>query len=78
MSNPNLFRIASMPENRKNKGKGKEVEVVVGLASHARQRDKTPDESLTQISPTPGEPGNSEVPLEPPIYSIVQDLRNAV
>ena len=78
---PKLFCTASMPETRRNKGKGKEIEVVVGLASQGRQQTEAQDENLSQVSSTPSapdEPGSSEIPLEPPVDSTVQDLRNAV
>ncbi|MCF8701939.1 retrotransposon gag domain-containing protein [Corynebacterium sp. MC-10] len=70
-----------MPETRRNKGKGKEPEVVFGSAKRGRQRSEAQDESLSQTSPTPSapdEPGGSEIPPEPPVDTTVQELRNAV
>ena len=70
-----------MPETRRNKGKGKETEVVVGLACQGRQQNEAQDKSLSQTSPTPSVPDeleNSEIPPEPPIDTTVQELRNAV
>ena len=78
---PKLFCTASMPETRRNKGKGKEIEVVVGLASQERQRSEAQDEYLPQTSSTPSapnEPGSSEIPPEPPVDTTVQELKNAV
>ncbi|MCF8704077.1 hypothetical protein L3055_11120 [Corynebacterium sp. MC-02] len=80
-SNPKLFCTASMPETKRNKGKGKEIEVVVGLASQGRQQSEAQDEYLSQTSSTPSapdEPGSSEIPPEPPVDTTVQELRNAV
>ena len=78
---PKLFYTASMPETRRNKGKGKEIEVVVGLGRQGRQQNEVQDESRSQTSsiPTaPEEPENSELPPEPPVDTTVQELKNAV
>lgn len=72
---PELFCTVSMPETRKSKGKGKEVEVVVGIPNRARQQSEALDESLSQTSPTPPSvdvPGRSENPPEPPVDASVQ------
>lgn len=61
-------------ETGRNKGKGKEIEVVVGLASHGRQQSEAQDENLSQTSPTsstPDGPGDSEIPPEPPVDTTV-------
>ena len=59
-----------MLETRKNKGKGKEVEMVVCIPSQVRQWNEAQDESPSHTSPpppAPDEPESSEIPPEPPI-----------
>ena len=69
-----------MPQTRKSKSRGKQVEVAVGETSRTRPNESQ-DESPSQTSPTPPSPEElrrGEVPPEPPTDATVQDLRNAV
>ncbi|XP_049405070.1 uncharacterized protein LOC125868479 [Solanum stenotomum] len=65
-----------MPQKRKSKSKGKQVEVAAGEANQT-----TPSESPSQTFLTPLFPEELRrdgVPPEPPTDATVQDLRNAV
>ena len=71
---PTLLCTVIMPETRKSKGKGKEVEVRVGLAIQRRQCNEGQDESPLQTSPTmsaSNELWGSEIPPELPADATV-------